>query len=85
VTYDPNNPNRIPRLAQDDKSFVTIAFIGIAIAMGLTVLVYAFRSTDSDMNALDKPGSTTGQSRKAPAPAPYKTAPTTPKSVPKAQ
>ena len=61
MTYDPNNPNRIPRLAQgdDSMSFVTIAFIGIAIAIGLTVLVYAFRSTDSDMNALDKPGPTT--------------------------
>ena len=47
----------------DSMSFVTIALIGIAIAIGPTVLVYAFRSTDSDMNALDKPGPSTGQSQ----------------------
>ena len=81
MTYHPDDPNnrmdpRAPR-AREGMSMAAMAGIGLAIVLGLGVLIFAMNRDDRTASTTSPPA-TTGQTQKAPAPAP------TPSPAPKA-
>lgn len=75
MTYDPNNPQRpasTTRSGTRDRSGngPMIAAIVGAIVIGLGILFYALNNNDRIASTTTEPPTTTGQSQKAPSPAP---------------
>ena len=76
MTYDPNNPNRIDpnrRVVRDrdGMSGAMMAGIALALALGLGILFYALNRDDRTASTTtSSPPATTGQTQKAPVPAP---------------